>query len=277
MRLSLAIAAPDVSAPLPVTLLSGSFVQRLEKAAALGYDGVEILPVRPRDLDPGAIRSMLACQGLEAAAIGTGAVYMIDGLTLLASSAEVCRQAESRLADFIDFAAAVGSPVVTIGGFRGRIEWVSGSNPLQTLIGSLKRAAETAAHLGVRLALEPLNRYETDVVHNTEDALCVCGQVRHDNLGVLLDTFHVNIEEPSVTDCFRRAMAAGRLWHVHLGDSNRLSPGRGHIDFAGIVSTLAEIGYEGYLCAELLPRPDPDVAASDTIRHMRPFVQAAGG
>ena len=67
-------------------------------------------------------------------------------------------------------------------------------------------------------------------------------------------------------------MAAGRLWHVHLGDSNRLPPGQGHIDFAGIVTTLREIGYLGYLSAELLPRPDPDTAAASTINYMRQFV-----
>ena len=94
----------------------------------------------------------------------------------------------------------------------------------------------------------------------------------HSHLGLLLDTFHVNIEEASLYDCFRRVMAAGRLWHVHLGDSNRLAPGQGHIDFAGIVTTLREIDYQGYLSAELLPCPDPDAAAAATIDHMRQFV-----
>jgi sugar phosphate isomerase/epimerase len=119
------------------------------------------------------------------------------------------------------------------------------------------------------LVLEPLNRYESDIVNTTAEGLELIEQVGHPSLGLLLDTFHVNIEEASVYDCFRLAMAAGRLWHVHLGDSNRLPPGEGHLDFAGIVSTLAEAGYDGYLSAELLAKPDPDTAAERTIRTMR--------
>jgi sugar phosphate isomerase/epimerase len=67
-------------------------------------------------------------------------------------------------------------------------------------------------------------------------------------------------------------MAGHRLWHVHIGDSNRLPPGQGHVDFGGIVNTLREIDYQGYLSAELFPRPDPDTAAADTIQYMRRFV-----
>jgi sugar phosphate isomerase/epimerase len=72
-------------------------------------------------------------------------------------------------------------------------------------------------------------------------------------------------------------MIAGRLWHVHLGDSNRLPPGKGHLDFAGIVSTLAQGGYEGYLSAELLAKPDPDTAAEMTIRTMRGIMSQMAG
>ena len=62
--------------------------------------------------------------------------------------------------------------------------------------------------------------------------------------------------------------------YVHIGDSNRLAPGQGHLDFSTMVSTLREIGYHGYLSAELLPQPDPDAAAALTIRHMRTWLPA---
>ena len=61
-------------------------------------------------------------------------------------------------------------------------------------------------------------------------------------------------------------------WHVHVGDSNRLPPGGGHLDFAEIVRTLREIGYAGYLSAELLAEPDPDAAAQATIEHLRRLI-----
>jgi sugar phosphate isomerase/epimerase len=90
---------------------------------------------------------------------------------------------------------------------------------------------------------------------------------------LLLDTYHVNIEETSWTEPFRRLMAAGKLWHVHLGDNNRLPPGRGLIDFAAIVATLRQLDYTGWLSAELLARPDPDTAAQQTLTYMRSLLE----
>jgi sugar phosphate isomerase/epimerase len=315
MKLAVVTLTQEVKTTVPVALLSGTFAERLEKAARLGYDGVELMALRPQELSPQAIREQVAALGLEVAAIASGAIAMADKLWLLASP-EVSQRAVARLHALIDFAAAVGAPLVTIGGFRGRLAslpvppglepkapcgsartgWPAlpavgrqgrlASGPgrlagepedwkeagIRGLIEILRVAAGKGAEQGVRLVLEPLNRYETDIVQNVDEGLALIESVGHPNLGLLLDTFHVNIEEPSLTDCFRRAMAAGRLWHVHLGDSNRLPPGQGHTDFAGIVAALRESGYQGYLSAELLARPDPDTAAAATIEHMRGLV-----
>jgi len=272
MKLAFATPTPEVNAPVPVALFSGSFSERLEKAAGLCYDGVELMVARPDEVDAAAIRAQVAGLGLEIAAIASGAVYMVDKLTLLATDADVSRRAAARLEELIEFAAATGAPLVTIGAFRGRLAWAGGHEARARFIEILSVAAQKAAERDVRLVLETLNRYESDIVNNTSEALALFEEVGHSHLGLLLDTFHVNIEEPSVTECFRQGMATGRLWHVHLGDSNRLPPGQGHIDFDGIVATLNEVGYKGYLSAELLPRPDPDAAAEVTIRHMRQFV-----
>jgi sugar phosphate isomerase/epimerase len=71
-------------------------------------------------------------------------------------------------------------------------------------------------------------------------------------------------------------MAAGLLWHVHVGDNNRLPPGRGLIDFGAILETLRAIGYDGYLAAELLGRPDPDAAAAETVAYLGPLLNGRG-
>jgi sugar phosphate isomerase/epimerase len=142
------------------------------------------------------------------------------------------------------------------------------------LVAVLHAAVTYAASRGVRLVLEPLNRYESDVINNVEEGLAFLRDVGHPALGMVLDTYHINIEENSWTTPFRQAMAAGCLWHVHIGDNNRLPPGRGLIDFPAIVATLREIGYDGYLSAELLARPDPDTAAQDTLTYMRSLLEA---
>lgn len=272
MKLAVATPTPEVDTPIPVALLSGSFAERLQKARRLGCDGVELMVVRPEELNVQEIGAQLSKLGLEVAAIASGAIYMTDKLSLLASDLEVSGRAGARLQALIDFAAALKAPLVTIGGFRGRLAWAGGHQARQALIEILGAAAEKAAERGVRLVLEPLNRYESDIVNTAEEGLALIQEVGHSHLGLLLDTFHMNIEEASLYEPFRQSMAAGRLWHVHLGDSNRLPPGQGHIDFAGMVATLRESGYQGYLSAELLARPDPDEATKLTIQHMRQFV-----
>jgi len=99
-------------------------------------------------------------------------------------------------------------------------------------------------------------------------------EVGHPALGLLLDTFHVNIEEDSWTEPFRQVMEAGKLYHVHLGDNQRRYPGQGLIDFSAIVRVLRQSGYAGYLSAELLALPDPDTAAQGTLAYMRPLLEA---
>ena len=110
---------------------------------------------------------------------------------------------------------------------------------------------------------------------NAAEGLAFVDQADHPALGLLLDTYHVNIEEASWTDPFRQVMAAGRLWHVHLGDNNRLPPGKGLINFAAILETLRQVGYHGYLSAELLAKPDPDTAAQQTLTYMQSLLETA--
>jgi sugar phosphate isomerase/epimerase len=212
----------------------------------------------------------LESRGLKAAAVASGALGLAR-ITLLHPDSQVRKTARTRLTDLICFAARVGAPLVTIGGFRGRSDGDLISS-LDCLSEILYSAAEEARHLGIRLALEPLNRYETDLIQNSAQGLDFLGQVGHAALGLLLDTYHVNIEEASWSEPFQRVMAAGALFHIHLGDNNRLPPGKGLIDFQRIMQTLQAAGYQGFLSAELLALPDPDTAAADTLAYMRRLI-----
>jgi sugar phosphate isomerase/epimerase len=262
---------PDVAAPAPVSLLSGTFDERLAKAASLGFDGLELIPIDPASLDAAGIRTSLARHGLEAAAIGTVLLGLTTGITLLHADAEVSALAQARLRDMIDLAGATGAPLVAIGGFRGRAAAV-GKDGRERLIAMLREGADYAAARSVRLALEPINHFQTDLVTHTEEGLAFLEEVGHESLGLLLDTCHMNIDESSWTAPFQRAMAAGRLWHVHLADNNRLAPGHGLLDFRLILEALRQVGYAGYLSAEVLAQPDPDAAAADVADHIRPLL-----
>jgi sugar phosphate isomerase/epimerase len=198
-------------------------------------------------------------------------VYLVDKLSLLAEDTDSSRRAEERLSDLIRFAAALEAPLVTVGGFRGRAAWV-GKDARMRLMEVMRRAADRASAEGVRLAVEPLNRYESDIIQNAAEGLQFLEETGQDNIGIVLDVFHMNIEEPVIVHSIRQVMLAKRLWHIHLGDSNRSPPGKGHVAFPEIVDALRETNYQGFLSAELLRGTDPDRAAQETMEYMRRLV-----
>ncbi|MDQ3851233.1 MAG: sugar phosphate isomerase/epimerase [Thermoproteota archaeon] len=110
----------------------------------------------------------------------------------------------------------------------------------------MKRLCRKATDYGIQLLLEPLNRYSTPYCATAKDAIAIAQQV--DSLGILLDTFHMNIEE----DSFKDAIQSSRkfLRHMHFADNNRKMPGFAHIDFSTIVKSLIEISYDGYISFE---------------------------
>lgn len=273
MKLSVAIQTPEVPRLVPVALLTGTLEEKLTKAAQWGADGIEFMSSNPRELDGARIKASLDDCGLEAVAAASGAITLTLGITLLHADPASAALARQRLYELIDFASAIGAPLVTIGSFRGKLAYVE-SGGRELLVRTLRSAAAYAQEASIRIALEALNRYEGDIVNNHEEGLAFLEEIDHPALGLLLDTYHVNIEESSWTKPFRRTLQADKLFHVHLGDNNRLPPGRGLIDFAAIVATLNECGYGGYLSAELLARPDPDTAARETLAYMRSLMEA---
>jgi sugar phosphate isomerase/epimerase len=269
LKISLAIPTPDVNIDLPVALLKGTFEERLEKASRLGYNGIELMVARPAELNAAEISQLIRNRALQVSAVSSGAVYMMDRLTLLTADKSTSSRACTRLLELVDFAANVGAPLVTIGGFRGRLAWAGGAAAELRFKEIIEQACDHAADQSVLLAIEPLNRYETDLILTVADALAFIEKINSPVLGLLIDTFHANIEEPNPMGSFRQAMEASRLFHVHLGDSNRLPPGLGHFDFSAIIQVLRETGYSGYLSAEMFPFPNPDTAAAVTIQFMR--------
>jgi sugar phosphate isomerase/epimerase len=271
MKLALCIQTPEVDPPSPVAVLSGTFEEKARKAAALGVEGVELAPMNPAELDPSAILATLGQNGLGVPAVASVSLGL-SGLTLLNADAAVAARASSRLTDLITFAASIGAPLVTIGSFRGRLAG-SGPQARETIVGILRAAAALAASRDVRLVLEPMNRFQTDFVTTAQEGLAFVDEVGHPALGLLLDTCHMITEETSWTEPFRRLASAGRLWHVHLADSNRQTPGYGLIDFRPVISILRDVGYAGYLSIEVFPKPDADTAARDGIAHMQSMLQ----
>jgi sugar phosphate isomerase/epimerase len=123
------------------------------------------------------------------------------------------------------------------------------------LIELLKESGDMADQVGVKIAIEPLNRFESTIIHNISEALTLAQLVNRKSVGVVYDTFHTNLEEDSFTKPI--LLASERLAAVHVSDCNRKIPGRGHIDFRPIFDALKKVGYEGYVTLEAILSSNP--------------------
>ncbi len=165
---------------------------------------------------------------------------------------------------------------MNIGRVRG---FVHDGDSLDTAEGrffeGMRACAEYAAPLGINILLEPVNRYEINYVNSVlPDGIGVIGRLGHNNVKLMPDVFHMNIEDASIADSL---VAAGALvGYVHLADSNRWAPGQGHTDFRAIVKALAAIGYDDDVAVEILPYPSADEAAEQAIRYLRALIPRAG-
>lgn len=266
MKTGLIICGPDVAYG-PLALLTGTFEEKVSKASELGCDGIELMVRDPSGLDWPSVKLTLDRSGLEVSQIVTGELFGADGLCLVTPDKDLFLRAEERTRAVIDLGAYLGS-MVNIGRLRGRLDSVGGGSKAWSL--AVERIGNVAAYAdskGVKIALEPINRYEIDFILTCEEGLRLIRDIKCDNVGLMLDLFHMNIEEPSIEDGLR--LAEDKLWHVHIADSNRHYPGSGHLDFESIFGTLRDLEYKGYLSAEIMPLPDPDVAAKKTFEFLR--------
>lgn len=245
----------------------GDLERDLEGLRALGYAGVELAVRDPATVPVPSLKALLERCGLQVPAIGTGQAWVEEGLSLTHPDPAVRRAALARLEAHLELAAEWGALVI-IGLIRGRrMEGVSRAQALDWLSEALVRLADRAASHRVRLAVEPLNRYETDLLNTVEEALSLIEPLGLSHVGVLLDTFHANIEEASLEGAIARVR--DRLFHVHIADSNRWAPGWGHLDFDPVLKALREIGYRGWLSAEVLPQPSSEEARAQVVRWAR--------
>jgi sugar phosphate isomerase/epimerase len=197
--------------------------------------------------------------GLRLAALGTGAGWVLRKLTLTSPDPAVRREAREFTKALIDLAGRFGAPAI-LGSMQGRTgPEVDRPTALNHLRAALEEFGEHAGKSQVTFLLEPLNRYEGNVVNTIEEAVGLVRSLSTRNVTILADLFHLSIEEESLP----RALQAGGglITHVQLADSNRRPPGHGHTDFGTVASVLGALGYRGYLSAEALPWPDPDQAA----------------
>lgn len=236
-----------------------SILPRVKEA---GLDGVEV-PI----FHPGKFPAAQVRQALEDAELKCTACTVIPGgLSLAAEDAPVRERTRQYLRECLDAAAACGAELLAgpmyspVGYFTGRRrtadEW-------QRVVESWQELANAARDAGVAVAIEPLNRFETYFLNTAADAALLCDEIGCEPVGVLVDTFHANIEEKSIGQALTQA---GKwLKHVHTCENDRGTPGTGNVNWSEFFRAIQTLGYEGWLTIESFGFSLGEIAAAASI------------
>ncbi|UCF96199.1 MAG: sugar phosphate isomerase/epimerase [Spirochaetaceae bacterium] len=242
----------------PATFGDGQITRHLQGIKDLGYHGVDLF-IRPM----GEKNLVSLRTALDEAGLGVSVIFPIilfeKGLVLSDPDPERRKQAVLVYKDQIDMAAELKAHIV-LGFGRGIAQEgeLEGAYH-QRLSESLKELSEHGARRGVEILLEPIHRYLISSFNRVDQCLEFFYRFHLGSLKLLLDTFHMNIEEKSLEAAIR--MAGDRIGHVHAVDNNRGAPGDGHIDFKGVIRSLLATGYDRYLSVETQPEADPYACA----------------
>lgn len=256
----------------------------IDKLKEMGFDHIEVAVEDPALVDLAAIKAALEKSTMKAIMCGAFG----PGRNISSLDAGERANAEAYLKWMIDAAAeldagpvigpmysAVGKDRLEDAGDREK-EW-------QLAVSGLQDACKYAAERGVRLAFEPLNRFETDMINVIEQGLKLIADVGEPNLGLHVDTFHMHLEEKDSAAAIRAA--GDRVFHVHACENDRGVPGTGQVDWKGVFQALKDINYQGVVSIESFTpevksiaravciwrdiAPDQDTIARDGLKHLK--------
>jgi sugar phosphate isomerase/epimerase len=270
MKSAITISLVPESAGGPF-VFQGDLAGGFARAARHGFNAVEIFPASPDDLKVGEIKRLCETHRLKIAAIGSGGGWVKHRLSLTSPDGTTRKNARAFIRAIIDVAGGLGAPII-LGSMQGRWDAVvQREQALEWLAGAMEDLAPRAETHGVPLLYEFLNRYETNLFNRVDESLQFLQTLRTQNVKLLCDLFHMNIEETDIPAALK--LAGAKVGHIHFADSNRRAVGMGHTPMKPIIAALQEIGYKGYLSAEVFPFPDGHQAAARTIASLRDLTQ----
>ena len=229
-----------------------------------GFDVIE-LPVEDLgDWDPSAAAGLLSDLGLGA----TVTLVMGPGRELVATDPATVSRTQDYLRGVIDVAHEVGAGVIAGPAYAsvGRTWRMSQSERRECyreLAANLAPVVEHGMSAGVQLAVEPLNRYETSLLNTVDQALEALADLPAEGAGLLLDIYHMNIEETDLPAAIRRA--GGRVAHVQVCANDRGAPGADHLPWPQLIDALDAIAYTGPLCIESFTADNATIATAASI------------
>jgi D-psicose/D-tagatose/L-ribulose 3-epimerase len=242
-----------------VSPFSNKTLGLVKKVREMGFDIIEICIEDPATIDVSRINEALKENDLKATICGA------FGPDRDASSNDrnIRANAVKYLEACIDAARGLGAPFVAGPMYSavGKTRLLSPDERAKQwslAVETLKPVADYAGQRGVQLAIEPLNRFETDFINTVEQGLDLVGRVGATNVGLLVDTFHMNIEEKDIPAAIRKA--GSKVFHFHSCENDRGTPGAGHVEWKEVVSALREINYQGPVVIEAFTTEITEIA-----------------
>jgi sugar phosphate isomerase/epimerase len=228
-----------------------SLEDTIKRIAKMGYDQIEIQG-SPEMYDTAKVKPILDHYGIGCWGSVT---LMLEQRNLLAKNKEQREMSIQYVKDIAKMVKELGGSVISlVPSTVGKI--IPEGTPEEDwehAVNSCKEIYHYTENEGIKIGIEPINRFETYFINRGDQALALAKEVGP-NCGVCLDAFHMNLEEDDELEAIRRA--GDRLVNFHVADNNRMAPGMGTIDWKGTIDTLKEIGYDQSLSVEFCPPLD---------------------
>lgn len=247
-------------------MFAGRLFDGLRSLFENGFDCVELSLRSVNDVSPIELKKRLNDLNLEISAVATGQACLFDQLCLGCDDHSQRKNAIDHFKKITDFALEIGSGAVIIGGIRGRLSGIGTEYQRNFDYGlhAIRDCAVWTNQNKIPLLIEPINRYETNWIYTAEDGRKMLDEIGIPSVKLLLDTFHMNIEESCTV---KAILETGKnLGYVHFADNTRYPPGQGQINFKGIINALSQIQYSGPIVTEALPLPDDKTAVENTAK-----------
>jgi len=270
MQLAYMIATPELKS-MPMAWV-GDYHTSIPKLAAIGYQGLELQVRDPAAFDAQDLARCAEQAGLKVAAVSTGGLGAADGLYLMSPDADVRRRAIERYKQVLELAAGYGVDA-SVGRFRGMAAWAPDR---QTALGWFRAALDelvpVAARLNIHIVLEPQMRFIGDTLNTIAETVQFINDYGSPVLAFEGDTFHQNLEEPSLLASIVQGQLSGKMTYYQVSDSNRQAPGWGHHNWLDIIEVLKATGYQGWLSVECNQQPDSERTARRAFETLGPLL-----
>ena len=275
MKLCYQVATPDVAIAPSVTAYQGGMEETFSALSKIGYDGVELMTLDPSRLDWNTVKQTAEKYGLDITLVCTGEIFGQLGWSFADRDESIRKDAVKRVCDIIDFAGFLGANV-NIGRVRGQYrDDIPAQTTRKWVIDAFREISDHAKPLGVQIALESVTIMQTNFINTVAEAAEMVDAVGRDNFKLMMDVFHLNIEEKDMFEVFRRYRDYNI--HVHLADNNRRYPGQCGMDFVRVIEAFHNIGYDGAFCTEIYQLPDQEVAARKAMEYLAPIFERVYG